>query len=153
VQRSRGCEKQRYATQKARQPPTIAVGHLTTQQASVPVQARPYGRAFVSRWQRPYRYSGGIWTSVRILPQITGRVPDLAVFDLAIDSKLRACDPVKLRVRNIADGECIAARAIVMRQKSSLSSSTSQNRLRDRPKDSMLQVKDFVRRAGSNVVL
>lgn len=32
------------------------------------------------------------------------RVRDLALFDLAIDSKLRACDLTKLRVRDVAHG-------------------------------------------------
>lgn len=42
---------------------------------------------------------------------------ELALFDLGIDSKLRACDLVKLRVRDICHGEHVAARAIVMQQK------------------------------------
>lgn len=42
---------------------------------------------------------------------------ELALFNLAIDSKLRACDLVKLRVRDIFHGNRIAARAIVMQQK------------------------------------
>ena len=42
---------------------------------------------------------------------------DLALFDLATDSKLRACDLVQLRVRDVAHGDRVAARAIVMRQK------------------------------------
>ena len=37
--------------------------------------------------------------------------------NLAIDSKLRACDLVKLRVRDVSHGERIAARTIVMQQK------------------------------------
>jgi hypothetical protein len=41
----------------------------------------------------------------------------LALFDLAIDSKLRACDLVKLRVRDVSHGDRIAARAIIMQQK------------------------------------
>jgi integrase len=36
---------------------------------------------------------------------------------LAIDSKLRACDLVKLRVRDVSHGDRIAARTIVMQQK------------------------------------
>jgi hypothetical protein len=40
----------------------------------------------------------------------------LALFDLAIDSKLRACDLVKLRVRDISHGEYVLARATVMQQ-------------------------------------
>ena len=45
------------------------------------------------------------------------RVRDLALFNLAIDSKLRACDLVKLKVREISHGDRIASRAIVMQQK------------------------------------
>jgi integrase len=39
------------------------------------------------------------------------------MFDLAIDSKLRACDLVKIRVRDICHGNLIATRTIVMQQK------------------------------------
>ena len=39
------------------------------------------------------------------------------MFNLAIDSKLRACDLVKLRVRDVSHGDRIAARTIVMQQK------------------------------------
>ena len=57
-----------------------------------------------------------IW-AVSIRLQIADRVRDFALFDLAIDSKLRACDLVRLRVRDVAHGERVAARAIVMQQK------------------------------------
>jgi len=57
-----------------------------------------------------------IW-AVRIRLQIANRIRELALFDLAIDSKLRACDLVRLRVRDVAHGERIAARAIVMQHK------------------------------------
>lgn len=39
------------------------------------------------------------------------------MFDLAIDSKLRACDLVKLRVRDIAHGDHVSGRAIILQQK------------------------------------
>jgi integrase len=39
------------------------------------------------------------------------------MFNLAIDSKLRSCDLVKLRVRDVCHGDRIATRAIVMQQK------------------------------------
>ena len=48
---------------------------------------------------------------------LSNRSRDLALFNLAIDSKLRACDLVKLRVRDVSHGERIAARTIVMQQK------------------------------------
>ena len=57
-----------------------------------------------------------IW-AVRIRLRIAERIRELALFDLAIDSKLRACDLVRLRVRDVAHGERVAARAIVMQQK------------------------------------
>ena len=42
---------------------------------------------------------------------------DLALFNLAIDSKLRGCDLVKLRIRDISTGNSISNRAMVMQQK------------------------------------
>lgn len=57
-----------------------------------------------------------IW-AIRVRLQLAERKRDLALFNLAIDSKLRACDLVKLRVRDVCHGDRIAARAIVMQQK------------------------------------
>ncbi len=45
------------------------------------------------------------------------RARELALFDLGIDSKLRACDLVKLRVRDICHGGRVASRATVLQQK------------------------------------
>ena len=39
------------------------------------------------------------------------------LFDLGIDSKLRGCDLVKLRVRDVCHGDRVASRAIVLQQK------------------------------------
>ena len=44
---------------------------------------------------------------------------DLALFNLAIDSKLRSCDLVKIRVKDITNGTTVSSRAIVMQQKTS----------------------------------
>lgn len=41
-----------------------------------------------------------IW-AIRVRLQIQVRARDLALFDLGIDSKLRGCDLVKLRVRDV----------------------------------------------------
>jgi integrase len=57
-----------------------------------------------------------IW-AIRIRLQLAARTRELALFNLAVDSKLRSCDLVKLRVRDITHGERIAARAIVAQQK------------------------------------
>jgi hypothetical protein len=41
------------------------------------------------------------------------------MFDLGLDSKLRACDLVKMRVRDTCHGEHVAPRATVIQQKTS----------------------------------
>lgn len=57
-----------------------------------------------------------IW-GIRMRLLLSGRIRDQALFDLAIDSKLRASDLVKLRVRDIAHGQTVAPRATIMQQK------------------------------------
>ena len=57
-----------------------------------------------------------IW-AIRVRLEMTDRKRELALFNLAIDSKLRGCDLVQLRVRDVAHGDRISARAIVMQQK------------------------------------
>ena len=60
-----------------------------------------------------------IW-AIRIRLELFQRVRDLALFNLAIDCKLRGCDLVKLKVRDISHGNQITARAIVMQQKTGI---------------------------------
>ena len=57
-----------------------------------------------------------IW-ALRVRLQMGSRVRELALFNLGIDSKLRGCDLVKLKVRDVRHGDQVAARAIVMQQK------------------------------------
>jgi integrase len=57
-----------------------------------------------------------IW-SIRMRLQNEGRVRDLALFNLALDSKLRACDLLNLRVSDISNGDTVNSRATVMQQK------------------------------------
>jgi integrase len=57
-----------------------------------------------------------VW-SIRTKLQIEGRTRDLAIFNLAIDSKLRGCDLVGLRVHDVVQGSHVAARAIGMQRK------------------------------------
>jgi integrase len=57
-----------------------------------------------------------IW-EIRVRLQLTGKTRDEALFDLAIDSKLRACDLTKLRVNDISHGQRVAPRVTVMQQK------------------------------------
>jgi integrase len=57
-----------------------------------------------------------IW-AIRVRLQLQQRVRELALFNLGLDSKLRGCDLVALRVRDISHGERVASRAIVMQRK------------------------------------
>jgi len=57
-----------------------------------------------------------IW-GIRIRLQLADRTRELALFNLAVDSKLRSCDLVRLRVRDVTHGNQVASRAIVTQQK------------------------------------
>jgi integrase len=57
-----------------------------------------------------------IW-AVRIRLQMANKVRDLALFDLGLDSKLRGCDLVKLRISDIIIGRSIRSRCMVVQQK------------------------------------
>jgi site-specific recombinase XerC len=66
--------------------------------------------------QKPPLKLKDIW-AIRVRLQFSSSVRDLAMFNLAIDSKLRACDLTKLRVRDVCHGESVASRATIMQQK------------------------------------
>ena len=57
-----------------------------------------------------------VW-SIRTKLQIEKRTRDLAMFNLAIDSKLRGCDVVALKVEDIAPNGYAVARATVRQKK------------------------------------
>jgi hypothetical protein len=56
-----------------------------------------------------------LW-SVRVRLQLAGNFRDLALFNLAIDSKLGGCDLVALPLRDISHGNAIAERAIILQK-------------------------------------
>jgi integrase len=57
-----------------------------------------------------------VW-SIRTRLLLQGRTRDLALFNLAIDSKLRGCDVVALRVEDVAPNGYAVERAIVRQKK------------------------------------
>ena len=57
-----------------------------------------------------------IW-AVRIRLDPEHRIRDLAMFNLAIDSKLRGCDLVRLKVSDVMHGRHAVARALVVQHK------------------------------------
>lgn len=66
--------------------------------------------------QKPPLKPKEIW-SLRIRLQLADKARDLALFNLAIDSKLRACDLVSLRVRDVCQGIAVSSRATVLQRK------------------------------------
>lgn len=66
--------------------------------------------------QKPPLKLNEVW-AIRIRLQIADKKRDLALFNLALDSKLRSCDLVKLKVSDIAHGTRIAKRSTVMQMK------------------------------------
>lgn len=57
-----------------------------------------------------------VW-AIRLHLQREQRLRDLALFDLAIDSKLRGCDLVKLRIRQVVVNAAARHRATIVQQK------------------------------------
>jgi integrase len=57
-----------------------------------------------------------VW-SIRTKLQVEGRIRDLAMFNLAIDSKLRGCDVVSLKLEDVAPHGLAIDRAIVRQKK------------------------------------
>jgi len=59
-----------------------------------------------------------VW-SIRTKLQVAGQIRDLAMFNLAIDSKLRGCDVVSLKVEDVAPSGYTVDRANVRQKKTS----------------------------------
>ncbi len=75
----------------------------------------PWNKGKLTGAKQPLRPKH-VW-SIRTKLQIEGRVRDLAMFNLAIDSKLRGCDVVAIRVEDVAAGGYTADRATVRQKK------------------------------------
>lgn len=66
--------------------------------------------------QKPPLKPREVW-GIRVRLQISERIRDLALFNLAIDSKLRGCDLVRLKVEDVMQGEKVRTRTIVSQRK------------------------------------
>ena len=82
---------------------------------SVTPSKAPWNKGKIVGQKAPLKLKD-IW-AIRIRLQLGHRTRELALFDLGLDSKLRACDLVRLRVRDICHGDRVSPRAIVMQQK------------------------------------
>ena len=75
----------------------------------------PWNKGKIVGQKAPFRPKE-IW-ALRVRLQMDGRTRELALFNLGIDSKLRGCDLVALKVRDVCHGDQVANRAIVMQHK------------------------------------
>ncbi len=80
------------------------------------MQARPAWNAGKTVGTKRPLTQKQIW-AVRFFLDREGRLRDRALFDLAIDSKLRGCDLVKIKIGDLVSGPDIRTRAIVIQQK------------------------------------
>ena len=69
-----------------------------------------------NHWAKPPLRPKHVW-SIRTKLQVANRIRDLALFNLAIDSKLRGCDVVALKVDDVAPSGYAAERATVRQKK------------------------------------
>src|SRR6476660_8657703 len=86
-----------------------------TDNLASPARRTPWNKGKLIGARPPLR-AKHVW-SIRTRLQVEGRVRDLAMFDLAIDSKLRGCDVVALRVEDVALNGYAIARATVRQKK------------------------------------
>ena len=79
------------------------------------VHREPWNKSKIVGQKAPFKVKD-IWT-LRVRLQMESRVRELALFNLGIDSKLRGCDLVSPKVRDVCHGEHVASRAMVMQHK------------------------------------
>src|SRR3979411_1707755 len=83
-----------------------------------PPKRVPWNKGKVTGAKPPLRQKHG-W-AIRTKLQIEGRSRDLAMFNLAIDSKLRGCDVVALKVEDVAPNGYAIDRATIRQRKTGL---------------------------------
>jgi integrase len=79
------------------------------------VHHEPWNKGKIVGQKAPFKVKE-IW-ALRVRLQMESRVRELALFNLGIDSKLRGCDLVSPKVRDICHGDQVASRATVMQHK------------------------------------
>ncbi|MGC4396581.1 tyrosine-type recombinase/integrase [Hydrogenophaga crocea] len=85
------------------------------QAASSVIHGEPWNKGKIIGQKAPFKLKD-IW-ALRVRLQMECRVRELALFNLGIDSKLRGCDLVALKVRDVCHGDQVASRATVLQHK------------------------------------
>ena len=81
----------------------------------VPCKRAPWNKGRLIGQKRPLKPKD-VW-AIRVRLQLQGRKRDLALFNLAIDSKLRGCDLVRLQVADVCAGGRVRDRGTVIQKK------------------------------------
>jgi integrase len=79
------------------------------------LKTSPWNKDRIIGQKRPLQISH-IW-GIRIRLELEGKTRDLALFNMALDSKLRGCVLVKLKVSDVAYDSSVSSRAMVLQQK------------------------------------
>lgn len=79
---------------------------------------RPWNAGMLVGAKRPLK-PRDVW-AIRFFLDEHQRLRDRALFDLAIDSKLRGCDIVKITIGDLVSGATVRNRATVMQQKTGM---------------------------------
>src|SRR3954463_3355957 len=88
---------------------------MSAKHTSSPQQREPWNKGRLIGQKRPLKPKD-VWT-IRVCLQLEGLRRDLAMFNLAIDSKLRGCDLVRLRVDDVCAGGGVRNRATIIQKK------------------------------------
>ena len=88
---------------------------MTTECVASSRQPSPWNKGRLIGQKRPLKPED-VWT-IRVRLQMEERRRDLAMFNLAIDSKLRGCNLVRLRIDDVFAGGRVRDRATVIRKK------------------------------------
>jgi len=82
-----------------------------------PIRPEPWNKGRLIGQKLPLKPKD-VW-SIRVQLQLLGSKRDLALFNLAIDSKLRGCDLVTMKVRDVCIGGRVRERTTIVQRKTS----------------------------------
>jgi integrase len=88
---------------------------MPSDQVSPASERRPWNKGLLIGQKRPLKPKD-VW-AIRIWLELGERRRDSALFDLAIDSKLRACDLVRLKIQDVYVGDHARERATIVQKK------------------------------------
>ncbi|MFC6637710.1 tyrosine-type recombinase/integrase [Sulfitobacter sp. JBTF-M27] len=78
-------------------------------------QRRPWNKGRLVGQKRPL-LAKQVW-AIRARLELSGNLRDLALFNLAIDSKLRGCDLVRLKISDLIAGDRVRERVTIIQSK------------------------------------